>query len=160
MYLMSLFAMILCASIWLSVQGAKENLSQVFGLPFSGLIPSLLMQTNYVLLLSSFREQLQQHVRVHAMEAVMACWELEQSLQSLTGILLYFPLGYGINFNCMLLHHFGQVCNSSKFFNSYLSIVLACSFALNMLVNENMITVVYIYFLTRKPLSFIISWFV
>ncbi|GJM97861.1 hypothetical protein PR202_ga14818 [Eleusine coracana subsp. coracana] len=26
-----------------------------------------------------------QHVRVHAMEAVMACWELEQTLQSLTG---------------------------------------------------------------------------
>ncbi|KAL0916767.1 hypothetical protein M5K25_014303 [Dendrobium thyrsiflorum] len=42
--------------------------------------------THYVLLLCSFREQLQQHVRVHAMEAVMACWELEQSLQSLTGI--------------------------------------------------------------------------
>ncbi|WOL05561.1 hypothetical protein Cni_G14290 [Canna indica] len=40
----------------------------------------------YVLLLSSFKEQLQQHVRVHAMEAVMACWELEQSLQSLTGV--------------------------------------------------------------------------
>ncbi|KAK4381005.1 Homeobox protein knotted-1-like LET12 [Sesamum angolense] len=38
------------------------------------------------LLLSSFKEQLQQHVRVHAMEAVMACWELEQSLQSLTGV--------------------------------------------------------------------------
>ncbi|XP_042438321.1 homeobox protein knotted-1-like 13 isoform X1 [Zingiber officinale] len=42
--------------------------------------------THYVLLLSSFREQLQQHVRVHAMEAVMTCWELEQSLQSLTGV--------------------------------------------------------------------------
>lgn len=42
--------------------------------------------TQYVLLLSSFKEQLQQHVRVHAMEAVMACWELEQSLQSLTGV--------------------------------------------------------------------------
>jgi hypothetical protein len=42
-------------------------------------------QTHYVLLLCSFKEQLQQHVRVHAMEAVMACWELEQSLQSLTG---------------------------------------------------------------------------
>ncbi|CAH9070348.1 unnamed protein product [Cuscuta epithymum] len=42
--------------------------------------------THYVLLLSSFKEQLQQHVRVHAMEAVMACWELEQSLQSLTGM--------------------------------------------------------------------------
>ncbi|XP_058225005.1 homeobox protein knotted-1-like 2 isoform X3 [Rhododendron vialii] len=42
--------------------------------------------THYVLLLSSFKEQLQQHVRVHAMEAVMACWEIEQSLQSLTGV--------------------------------------------------------------------------
>ncbi|XP_058067502.1 homeobox protein knotted-1-like 13 isoform X2 [Magnolia sinica] len=42
--------------------------------------------THYVLLLYSFKEQLQQHVRVHAMEAVMACWELEQSLQSLTGV--------------------------------------------------------------------------
>ncbi|MFS7945387.1 putative transcription factor Homeodomain-TALE-KNOX family [Helianthus anomalus] len=41
---------------------------------------------HYVILLSSFKEQLQQHVRVHAMEAVMACWELEQSLQSLTGV--------------------------------------------------------------------------
>lgn len=40
----------------------------------------------YVVLLSSFKEQLQQHVRVHAMEAVMACWELEQSLLSLTGV--------------------------------------------------------------------------
>ncbi|KAK1403481.1 hypothetical protein POM88_003086 [Heracleum sosnowskyi] len=37
------------------------------------------------LMLSSFKEQLQ-HIRVHAMEAVMACQELEQSLQSLAGI--------------------------------------------------------------------------
>ncbi|TYI22672.1 hypothetical protein ES332_A06G118800v1 [Gossypium tomentosum] len=42
--------------------------------------------TQYVVLLCSFKEQLQQHVRVHAMEAVMACWEIEQSLQSLTGV--------------------------------------------------------------------------
>ncbi|XP_010525937.1 PREDICTED: homeobox protein knotted-1-like 5 [Tarenaya hassleriana] len=42
--------------------------------------------THYVLLLCSFKEQLQHHVRVHAMEAVMACWEIEQSLQSLTGL--------------------------------------------------------------------------
>ncbi|XP_017983426.1 PREDICTED: homeobox protein knotted-1-like 3 [Theobroma cacao] len=42
--------------------------------------------TNYVLLLGFFKDQLQQHVRVHAMEAVMACWDLEQSLQSLTGV--------------------------------------------------------------------------
>ncbi|KAJ7296322.1 hypothetical protein O6H91_03G035000 [Diphasiastrum complanatum] len=40
---------------------------------------------NYVLLLQSFKDQLQQHVRVHAMEAVVACWELEQSLLNLTG---------------------------------------------------------------------------
>ncbi|CAL5365712.1 unnamed protein product [Camellia sinensis] len=40
---------------------------------------------HYVLLLYSFKEQLQQHVCVHAMEVVMACWEIEQSLQSLTG---------------------------------------------------------------------------
>ena len=45
-----------------------------------------MLQTHYVLLLCSFKEQLQQHVRVHAMEAVYACWEIEQSLQSLTGI--------------------------------------------------------------------------
>ncbi|KAG2607527.1 homeobox protein knotted-1-like 11 isoform X1 [Panicum virgatum] len=44
-----------------------------------------LFMTHFVLLLCSFKEQLQQHVRVHAMEAVMACWELEQTLQSLTG---------------------------------------------------------------------------
>ncbi|MBA0625939.1 hypothetical protein Godav_003683 [Gossypium davidsonii] len=41
---------------------------------------------NYVLLLGFFKDQLQQHVRVHAMEAVMSCWDLEQSLQSLTGV--------------------------------------------------------------------------
>ncbi|KAL0906264.1 hypothetical protein M5K25_024742 [Dendrobium thyrsiflorum] len=40
----------------------------------------------YALLLCSFKEQLQQHVHVHAREAVMACWELQQSLQSLTGV--------------------------------------------------------------------------
>ncbi|KAL0331338.1 UNVERIFIED_CONTAM: Homeobox protein HD1 [Sesamum angustifolium] len=39
----------------------------------------------YMLVLCSFREQLQQHVRVHAVEAVMACREIEQNLQSLTG---------------------------------------------------------------------------
>ncbi|PNX85210.1 homeobox protein knotted-1-like 3-like, partial [Trifolium pratense] len=43
-----------------------------------------MVKTHYVLLLCAFKEQLQQHVRVHAMEAVMACWDLEQSLQSLT----------------------------------------------------------------------------
>ncbi|XP_011081057.1 homeobox protein HD1-like [Sesamum indicum] len=42
----------------------------------------------YMLVLCSFREQLQQHVRVHAVEAVMACREIEQNLQSLTGATL------------------------------------------------------------------------
>ncbi|XP_058785924.1 homeobox protein knotted-1-like 3 isoform X2 [Vicia villosa] len=46
--------------------------------------------SHYVLLLCSFKEQLQQHVRVHAMEAVMACWEIEQSLQSLTVFTTWF----------------------------------------------------------------------
>ncbi|KAJ0449255.1 putative transcription factor WD40-like family [Helianthus annuus] len=40
--------------------------------------------THYVLLLCSFKEQLQQHVRVHAMETVIACRQIEQSLKSLT----------------------------------------------------------------------------
>ncbi|XP_042376559.1 homeobox protein knotted-1-like 13 isoform X2 [Zingiber officinale] len=41
--------------------------------------------TQYLLLLFTFKEQLQHHVRVHAMDAVIACWELEQNLQVLTG---------------------------------------------------------------------------
>jgi hypothetical protein len=59
----------------------------LFRLPslYSKKLFSFFLQTHYVLLLCSFKEQLQQHVRVHAMEAVMACWELEQTLQSLTG---------------------------------------------------------------------------
>ncbi|KAL3645627.1 Homeobox protein HD-1 [Castilleja foliolosa] len=44
--------------------------------------------TQYLLVLCSFREQLQQHVRVHAVEAVMACREIEHNLQSLTGATL------------------------------------------------------------------------
>ncbi|OVA00152.1 Homeobox domain [Macleaya cordata] len=42
----------------------------------------------YLLVLCSFKEQLQQHVRVHAVEAVMACREIEQSFQALTGVSL------------------------------------------------------------------------
>ncbi|KAG8382312.1 hypothetical protein BUALT_Bualt05G0064200 [Buddleja alternifolia] len=42
----------------------------------------------YLLVLCSFREELQQHVRVHAVEAVMACREIEHNLQSLTGATL------------------------------------------------------------------------
>ncbi|KAF8379384.1 hypothetical protein HHK36_028818 [Tetracentron sinense] len=42
----------------------------------------------YLLVLCSFKEQLQQHVRIHAVEAVMGCREIEQSLQALTGVTL------------------------------------------------------------------------
>lgn len=42
----------------------------------------------YLLVLCSFKEQLQQHVRVHAVEAVMACREIEQNLQLHTGATL------------------------------------------------------------------------
>ncbi|KAK7820799.1 homeobox protein knotted-1-like 7 [Quercus suber] len=38
----------------------------------------------YLLVLCSFKEQLQQHVRVHAVEAVVACREIENTLQALT----------------------------------------------------------------------------
>ncbi|GMI64040.1 IRREGULAR XYLEM 11, KNOTTED-like homeobox of Arabidopsis thaliana 7 [Hibiscus trionum] len=42
----------------------------------------------YLILLCTFKEQLQQHVRVHAVEAVMACREIENNLQALTGVSL------------------------------------------------------------------------
>ncbi|CAN0907457.1 Homeobox protein knotted-1-like 7 [Linum grandiflorum] len=42
----------------------------------------------YLIVLCGFKEQLQQHVRVHAVEAVMACREIETSFQSLTGMSL------------------------------------------------------------------------
>lgn len=44
--------------------------------------------SQYLAVLCSFKEQLQQHVRVHAMEAVMACREIEHNLQALTGVAL------------------------------------------------------------------------
>lgn len=37
------------------------------------------------MILMNLQEQLQNHVRVHATEAMMACWELEQQLYNLTG---------------------------------------------------------------------------
>ncbi|OWM71970.1 hypothetical protein CDL15_Pgr017853 [Punica granatum] len=42
----------------------------------------------YLIVLCSFKEQLQQHVRVHAVEAVMACREIENNLHALTGATL------------------------------------------------------------------------
>lgn len=43
------------------------------------------MQAQYLIVLCTFKEQLQQHVRVHAVEAVMACRDIENTLQALTG---------------------------------------------------------------------------
>ncbi|KAH9777615.1 homeobox protein knotted-1-like 7 [Citrus sinensis] len=40
----------------------------------------------YLIVLCTFKEQLQQHVRVHAVEAVMGCREIENTLQALTGL--------------------------------------------------------------------------
>ncbi|CAI9771759.1 unnamed protein product [Fraxinus pennsylvanica] len=51
--------------------------------------------TQYLLVLCSFREELQQHVRIHAVEAVMACREIEHNLQILTGTTLGEGAGTG-----------------------------------------------------------------
>jgi hypothetical protein len=45
-----------------------------------------LFQAQYLIILCTFKDQLQQHVRVHAVEAVMACREIETTLQALTGL--------------------------------------------------------------------------
>lgn len=45
-----------------------------------------LLQAQYLIILCTFKDQLQQHVRVHAVEAVMACREIETTLQALTGL--------------------------------------------------------------------------
>lgn len=42
----------------------------------------------YLLLLCSFKEHIEQHVRVHAVEAVMACRQIEHNLHALTGAIL------------------------------------------------------------------------
>ncbi|RAL53393.1 hypothetical protein DM860_007065 [Cuscuta australis] len=42
----------------------------------------------YMLLLCSFKEHIEQHVRVHAVEAVMACRQIELNLHALTGAIL------------------------------------------------------------------------
>ena len=47
---------------------------------------NLNLQGQYLIVLCSFKEQLQQHVRIHAVEAVMACREIENTLQALTGM--------------------------------------------------------------------------
>lgn len=45
----------------------------------------LWLQTQYIMLLCSFKEQLQQHVYSDVTEAMVSCWELEQALHTLTG---------------------------------------------------------------------------
>lgn len=68
-------------------------------------------QAQYIMVLCSFKEQLQQHVRVHAVEAVMACREIENNLHSLTGSFYLISLNmYNIKENvkyCLrhLLYH-------------------------------------------------------
>ncbi|XP_012439605.1 homeobox protein HD1 [Gossypium raimondii] len=42
----------------------------------------------YLIMLCRFKEELQQHVRVDAVEAVMACREIENNLHALTGVTL------------------------------------------------------------------------
>ena len=59
----------------------------------------LLLQSQYLLVLCTFKEQLQQHVRVHAVEAVMACREIEQTLQALTGT---SPLSLSHIYDCQI----------------------------------------------------------
>ncbi|CAH9117217.1 unnamed protein product [Cuscuta europaea] len=44
--------------------------------------------SQYLLVLCTFKEQVEQHVRVDAVEAVMACREIEHNLLSLTGVSL------------------------------------------------------------------------
>lgn len=40
---------------------------------------------SYILLLQSFKEQLQEHLSIHASQAISGCFEIEQALYSLTG---------------------------------------------------------------------------
>ncbi|KAL4189484.1 hypothetical protein AMTRI_Chr08g207360 [Amborella trichopoda] len=40
----------------------------------------------YVCLLGRLKEELEEHVRLHALQALMDCWEIERSFQALTGI--------------------------------------------------------------------------
>ncbi|XP_076921184.1 homeobox protein knotted-1-like 7 [Bidens hawaiensis] len=46
------------------------------------------IMTQYLMVLSAFKDRLQKHVRVDAVEAVMACREIEHNLQAMTGVTL------------------------------------------------------------------------
>lgn len=43
------------------------------------------VQTEYTMILATFKDLLQNHVYTDVTEAMMACWELEQTLHNLTG---------------------------------------------------------------------------
>lgn len=47
--------------------------------------PSCYLQTQYTMHLTSFKDNLQQHVYNDVTEAMMSCWELEQALHTITG---------------------------------------------------------------------------
>jgi hypothetical protein len=69
-------------------------------------------QAQYLMLLCSFREQLQQHVWVHAVEAVTACREIEQSLLDSTGK-TYYSFLHARQFSApsiFFMHFFLCVC--------------------------------------------------
>ncbi|XP_076905701.1 homeobox protein knotted-1-like 7 [Bidens hawaiensis] len=46
------------------------------------------IMVQYLMVLSAFKDRLQKHVRVDAVEAVMACREIEHNLQAMTGVIL------------------------------------------------------------------------
>jgi hypothetical protein len=66
------------------------------------------VQAQYLLVLCSFKEQLQQHVRVHAVEAVVGCREIENTLQALTGMSFLFYL----NAISYYSYYFSSICVS------------------------------------------------
>lgn len=93
------------------------------------------IQAQYLIVLCTFKEQLQQHVRVHAVEAVMACREIENTLQALTGLspdplslpplifatICYFIFSYNILTFYLIIY--GMVCISFIIFVLFLYFV-------------------------------------
>ena len=72
-------------------------------------------QAQYVMVLCSFKEQLQQHVRVHAVEAVMACREIENNLHSLAG---FFSPTFSI-YSCKISRNFNKLFSKNKNFKKF-----------------------------------------
>ncbi|GFZ01244.1 homeobox knotted-like protein [Actinidia rufa] len=80
--------------------------------------------TQYMFVLCSFKEQLQQHVRVHAVEAVMACREIETNLQDLTGTPLILSLS---THTCLYHFWMNESCIHDRYFGSINFLVLGVS---------------------------------